>query len=139
MLLYALYITKKIMTKTFSFKVGKSGGKAFISRLAYSVLVIITTKKHIIDKKKIFTSYIANLSHWKSFLVFADQSVISSEIASAIGFGYTKFQQTIQFIQRKFSISIHLQCKLSNSYTEIQNLILIALNYAFFNDKSHLT
>ena len=86
MLLYALYITKKIMTKIFSFKVGKSGGKAFISRLAYSVLVIITTKKHIIDKKLFYIIY----CRWKSFLVFADQSVISSETASAIGFGYTR-------------------------------------------------
>ena len=37
-------------------------------------------------------------------------------------------------MQQKFSISNDLQCKLSNSYTEIQNSILIALNYAFFND-----
>ena len=61
----------------------------FISRLAYSALVIITTKKHIIDKKLLYIN-IANLSRWKSFLVFADQSIISSEIACAIGFGYTR-------------------------------------------------
>ena len=33
---------------------------------------------------------IANNSRWKTFTVFADQSLIVNEIACAMGFGYTR-------------------------------------------------
>ena len=59
-----------------------------------------------------------NSSRWKTFTVFADQSLIVNEIACAMGFGYTRlmsqpqrFSSELLCLPQKFSTSSNFQCK----------------------------